>query len=387
MTAAARRPPPLAPEWIPFEIAFEQTHLWRWVILSVLLHILAVFLFGAPSGGSREGRAMWGSLQVMLQRKVEAPPPPPPAPSEPTPEAPPAPLARKARPEPAPVDSFPPLLDRLPALEPLPSIAPLVIPPPTEVQVVPVPPPPPKPAARAEPQPEPSPPAPIPSPLLQPVQPLIEAPRLPAIERAPDIRIPAEAPPIPAPLLQPLPQVQERAALPPIERAPTISAPALPTPAAPVAPPATAAPVAPPAPVAPAEAVRPEAARPEAARPETIRPEAARPSPGREPSAAPTPAESPFRRREDPPSNYDPTRPALDADAFRRRAGELAREGVGQRAPLAFPLPPVDKPKSKLEAAIENARKPDCREAYKGLGLLAAVPLIANEFGEGTCRW
>ena len=91
--------------------------------------------------------------------------------------------------------------------------------------------------------------------------------------------------------------------------------------------------------------------------------------------------------REAPSSNYDPTKPTLDSDALRRRAGELAREGVGQRAPLAFPLPPVEKPKSKLESAIENARKPDCRDAYKGLGLLAAVPLIANEFGEGTCRW
>ena len=40
-----------------------------------------------------------------------------------------------------------------------------------------------------------------------------------------------------------------------------------------------------------------------------------------------------------------------------------------------------------MEKAIENARKPDCRTAYKDLGLLAVVPLVANEFGEGTCRW
>jgi len=50
-------------------------------------------------------------------------------------------------------------------------------------------------------------------------------------------------------------------------------------------------------------------------------------------------------------------------------------------------MPPIPPKKSKLESAIENARKPDCRTAYAGLGLLAAVPLIANEFGEGTCRW
>ena len=412
MTAAARRPPPLTPEWIPFEIAFEHTHLWRWVILSLLLHVFAILLFGAPSGGSREGRAMWGSLQVMLQKRVEPPPPSPPKASEVKPEAPPGPTARETVAPPAPIDSFPPLLDRLPALEPLPQIAPpLVVPPPTEVQVVPVPPPPPKPAVQAEPPP-PEPPAPappIPTPLLQPIQPAIEAPRLPAIERAPEIRIPAESPPIPAPLLQPMPQVQERSLLPPIERAPTIQAPAPPAPPPPaeIPRPEVTRPVPQPEAVRPArpeparpeavrpEAVRPEAARPERAKPEAVKPEAARPEairpetlPGREPAAQPAPAESPFRRRDEPPSStYDPTKPSIDPEALRKRAGELTREGMGQRALLPFPLPPVEKPKSKLEAAIENARKPDCRDAYKGLGLAAVVPLIANEFGEGTCRW
>ncbi|MNC90677.1 hypothetical protein D3C83_68070 [compost metagenome] len=72
---------------------------------------------------------------------------------------------------------------------------------------------------------------------------------------------------------------------------------------------------------------------------------------------------------------------------MRARAASLAREGSGQRALLPFPMPPVPEKKSTVEAAIEAARKPDCRTAYQGLGLLAAVPLIANEFGEGNCRW
>ncbi len=50
-------------------------------------------------------------------------------------------------------------------------------------------------------------------------------------------------------------------------------------------------------------------------------------------------------------------------------------------------MPAVPEKKSKVETAIENARKPDCRTAYQGLGLLAVVPLVANEFGEGNCRW
>jgi len=108
----------------------------------------------------------------------------------------------------------------------------------------------------------------------------------------------------------------------------------------------------------------------------------------------PAPAPSPFRTpapdsrgRAAPADDYDPTKPSIDLDAARKRAGELARQGTGNRALLAFPMPPVEKPKSKMEEAIEKARKPDCRTAYKDMGLLAAVPLIANEFGEGTCRW
>ena len=55
--------------------------------------------------------------------------------------------------------------------------------------------------------------------------------------------------------------------------------------------------------------------------------------------------------------------------------------------PLSPALPVPPKPKPKMEDAIEKARKPDCRTAYKDLGLAAVVPLIANEFGEGSCRW
>ena len=72
---------------------------------------------------------------------------------------------------------------------------------------------------------------------------------------------------------------------------------------------------------------------------------------------------------------------------MRHRAGELARKGTGNRALLAFPMPPVPKEKSKLEKGIEKAWKPDCKTAYSSLGLAAVVPLVANEFGDGNCRW
>ena len=79
--------------------------------------------------------------------------------------------------------------------------------------------------------------------------------------------------------------------------------------------------------------------------------------------------------------------PHIDLDAVRKRARELAREGTGQRALLPFPMPAAPVRKSKEEIALEKALKPDCQTAYKDLGLLAVVPLLANEVGEGTCRW
>lgn len=88
------------------------------------------------------------------------------------------------------------------------------------------------------------------------------------------------------------------------------------------------------------------------------------------------------------PAARDPGKaPGIDFDAARRRAREIAREGSGQRAILPFPMPAAPERKTKEEIALEKARKPDCKTAYKDLGLLAVVPLLANEFGEGNCRW
>jgi hypothetical protein len=112
-------------------------------------------------------------------------------------------------------------------------------------------------------------------------------------------------------------------------------------------------------------------------------------SPDAAPTEPPSRLRTPAPTADTPGADYDPTKPQrpLDLDAMRTRAGQLAREGAGNRALLAFPLPPVPKEKSKLEKGIEKAWKPDCRTAYSSLGLAAVVPLIANEFGEGNCRW
>ena len=133
--------------------------LYQFVLLSMLVHALAITLFGAPSGGSREGRALWGSLQVVLQgaepeagpalrldRSVDrlraapkarrAPRVEPVAP----PRVEPPPPSIEPAPKEAPPFSMPPLLDRI--VKPdrkLQLPAPLKVPPPTAVQRPPAP--------------------------------------------------------------------------------------------------------------------------------------------------------------------------------------------------------------------------------------------------------
>jgi hypothetical protein len=144
------------------------------------------------------------------------------------------------------------------------------------------------------------------------------------------------------------------------------------------------------APLPPIQAVPAAPTMQPAAEPPAIRaadPESTAPRFNAPPASAPGTQRRQGSRPGDSASDYDPTAPTLDADALRARAGRLAREGSGQSALLPFPMPPVPAKKSQVEAAIENARKPDCRTAYQGLGLLAVVPLVANEFGEGNCRW
>jgi hypothetical protein len=403
-----RHLPPIPPQWLPALHAFrEPPPLSHFVLLSLLLHALFITLFGAPSGGSREGRAMWGSMQVELRGllidtgRAPFPVPRPDAPQSETVVAPPAParedrgegavpMTRPAETEAAAVAPsgpaivevpapFPPLLDRLVRPDPrLDETPPLRVPPPTAGRDL-------RPPPRERPAPSP---VEVPAPL-----PLAPAP--------PSERVLGDTPMIAAPILQPVP-----APLPAPERsAPPAEAAAAPRPIAQPAPTVEvqAIPVPPLESVAmPRDAVNPVEMGPMpemrvVADPPVERapPQPAASTPAERPAqplrsdmaAPPGPRERSGRRTDDPSATYDPTAPTLDPDALRRRSGEIAREGTGQRSILAFPMPPVPEKKSKLQTAIENARKPDCRTAYQGLGLAAIVPLIANEFGEGSCRW
>ena len=434
----AREVPALPPRWRPpamWEVHRPDIPLWRFVFLSMLLHALGILLFGAPAGGSREGRAMWGSLDVVIRDSFREPGPelhfdralrslrtaplppvrasePPAARMEPAPKIEPMP---KVEPLPREAQPAPPVIERLErAIEPpafeVPKPAPLIEAPRIETRMAepprlePLPPPKPIDIPRIEAPVVPrverqmaEPPKLEPLPMPKPIDiPRIEAPVVPRIERqmAEPPRI--EAPPLPPPKPIEVPRL-EAPAVPRVERQmaepPKIEAPvAQPVEAAP-APRIESAPVprvaAPPAPKeAPAQMQSTPASMPQrATSPEPAVPSPASESAPRIESAPAAPAPSPFRAPPSKAGDYDPTAPSLDLDAMRKRAGELTRAGTGNRAALPFPMPPVEKPKTKMQDAIEKARKPDCRTAYQALGLAAVVPLIANEFGEGTCRW
>jgi hypothetical protein len=346
----------------------ERPGVAQFIYLSMLLHAMAILLFGAPPGGSREGRAMWGSLDVRLV----------------------APTAPVAIPEPMPMIAplATPKMDRefRPAR---PIVTPQVVVPSTVQRISP-----PKmklekmldaPKIEIAPAPTPAPPPPVAVPA--PIAPIV--PRLPTVERTL-----AEPPKIVAPLAQPAAPVVKDAPVPvEVPRVETPLVPALP--AAPSLPALERVPelapkaVAPPTPVTEPPTPKsetPATPTPDApmSREELFKPRAPAPAlPGPAAAPAPAPAAPPKRANDE----YDPTKPHVDLDAARRRASQLAREGTGQRALLPFPMPAPPERKTKTEEALEKARKPDCRTAYKDLGLLAAVPLIANEFGEGSCRW
>ena len=353
-----RREIALPPRWVTPPRVIEKTPLAQFVILSMLLHLVFILVFGAPTGGSRDGRAMWGAFRVALQSPAREPVPALPVEEKLVAPAPVV-LARRPRDDGVPVTpiepgvakeiertavpesrpepfAFPPLLDRIVTPErSLEMAPPLQLPKPSEA--APAPPPP---EVRAPPVEAATPPPPV------------EIPALPAP------RIETLAPP----RIEPVPK--------PVETAPPQEIPVSPKP--------------------PPTIERVEPRFPPTTRPEPVEAPAKieREIPRSAPSAlGEGRGEGLIPRRTEPSREYDPTAPSIDLDAVRSRAGEIAREGIGRRGLLAFPMPALPERKTKMETAIENARKPDCRTAYQNLGLAAIVPLIANEFGEGKCRW
>ena len=76
--------------------------------------------------------------------------------------------------------------------------------------------------------------------------------------------------------------------------------------------------------------------------------------------------------------------PRLNLDLPRARGGEISSRGSMGLLQL-LPRPPETK--SKLSQDIEKAAKPDCRNAYAGLGLLAAIRLAVDAARDKGCEW
>jgi hypothetical protein len=76
--------------------------------------------------------------------------------------------------------------------------------------------------------------------------------------------------------------------------------------------------------------------------------------------------------------------PRLNLELPRARGGEISSRGSMGLLQL-LPRPPETK--SKLSQDIEKAAKPDCRSAYAGLGLLAAIPLAVDAARDKGCKW
>ena len=79
--------------------------------------------------------------------------------------------------------------------------------------------------------------------------------------------------------------------------------------------------------------------------------------------------------------------PRLNLELARPRGGEISREG--SRGVLQL-LPHPPERKSKLAEDIANAAKKDCKQAYSGMGILAALPLAVDAVKSNAatgCKW
>src|SRR5205809_948686 len=329
--------------------AIDQPTLLQFVLLSMLLHVLLIVLFGNPTGGARRNEGGPGPLDVTLRRlSPEAGPSfklaPGTAPAQRAPLQAPRRLERSA---PEEIDQ------RVTPPAAAPAKIERVAPPQSERQLAP--------------------PVVVPNRAL-PAAPAAAIERVapPQIERevAPPVELPQRAvPAAPAAVI-------ERVAPPQIERevAPPVELPPRALPAAPAAPLDRAA-------APPVERVAPAVAP---ARPQAL--PAAPVPPSR--FGAPDADEEIFKPRRDVGATPSEA-PRIDLDAARKKAArEIAREGSGSRGVFTVPSPPLPEKKSKEAMAMEKAIKPDCRTAYANMGLLAVPVLVASAIAaDGSCRW
>lgn len=78
--------------------------------------------------------------------------------------------------------------------------------------------------------------------------------------------------------------------------------------------------------------------------------------------------------------------PHLDMKAARATARLIDKHRKDGLVAHPKPDPPLQRDE-RLERAIERARRPDCKSAYSGLGLLAVIPLAKDAVTGTGCKW
>jgi len=78
--------------------------------------------------------------------------------------------------------------------------------------------------------------------------------------------------------------------------------------------------------------------------------------------------------------------PHLDMKAARATARLIDKHRKDGLVAHPKPDPPLQRD-DRLERAIERARRPDCKSAYSGLGLLALIPLAKDAVTGTGCKW
>jgi hypothetical protein len=78
--------------------------------------------------------------------------------------------------------------------------------------------------------------------------------------------------------------------------------------------------------------------------------------------------------------------PGFDMDEARKTAHLIAKHRKDGLVALPRPEPPLERD-DRLGRAIERARRPDCKSAYSGLGLLAVIPLAKDAVTGSGCKW
>lgn len=355
------------------------------LVLAALLHLLAVALLGsAPGGTARPGEGIWGAINVRLAGSG-----PPRSEAEAPPDAysgPPGPAAERrwggsVRDSAAAAPALQPGAARLGTWNAART--------PQDADRLPPPLAPPAPVALER----VAAPAPAPLPETPPETPPEAAPALRALRDSTSGSALREVAPLPA-APAPLPA----AAVAP-EFVPLLS------PAAPAVTSALQAPAALPAPAAALPRLAPAEAVPLAAPAPALQAVPLAPSPQGLPSARPaepagaarsaeTPTPRPLRGAPDAGAviGHDVATPPTAAASQPRLNLELARPRGGELSPLGsrgvvnrLPVPP--EVKTKLAEDILKSARPDCRDAYAGAGLLAAVPLAADALRKDGCRW